>query len=51
MAPAAFISVRQLTWPGRNPTATNFWMLDLPEPYTTSSPAIAPDGTIYQATF
>ena len=30
---------------------TNVWMLDLPGPYTTSSPAIAPDGTIYQATF
>jgi outer membrane protein assembly factor BamB len=30
---------------------TNLWTLQLPDFHTTSSPAIAPDGTIYQATF
>ncbi len=34
---------------------TNLWTLQLPGPFpdvfVTSSPALAPDGTIYQATF
>src|SRR5271170_3547630 len=33
------------------PDPTNLWTLQLPDFFTTSSPAIAPDGTIYQATF
>jgi outer membrane protein assembly factor BamB len=33
------------------PAATNLWMLPLANYDTDSSPAIAPDGTIYQVTF
>ena len=32
-------------------SATNLWQFALLDYYTVSSPAIAPDGTIYQATF
>ena len=31
--------------------ATNLWQFTLPDNRNASSPAIAPDGTIYQATF
>src|SRR5689334_6799083 len=30
---------------------TNAWVLELPDFHSSSSPAIAPDGTIYQATW
>jgi len=33
------------------PAATNFWKLQLANYDSDSSPALAPDGTIYQATF
>ena len=33
------------------PEATNLWVLKLGKSPSSSSPAIAPDGTIYQATF
>ena len=36
--------------PGQS-TPTNSWTLLLPHFHATSSPAIAPDGTIYQANF
>jgi outer membrane protein assembly factor BamB len=48
---ACFFCLSESVVSHAQPAATNLWTLRLPWYYADSSPATAPDGTIYQATF